>query len=249
MEIEHRHFGLKGGDMNPIGEVNYFNPAIDGKERNAQGIDKLGKNDFLNLLVTQLRFQDPLEPMKDQEFVAQLAQFSQLEKLENMQSSLDTSTQINYVLSQTIANTMATTLIGKTVIAEGADFTLSGDEDVRLSYELGADAADVTIRIKNANGAVVRTIETHDLRAGNQTNIWDGRDDNNRPVAPGQYSYEVTATTRTGESIAVNKRVIGKVESVKYTESRAYLIVGGYKVDLSTILEIVEGNDNRYSNH
>ncbi len=234
--------------MNPIGEVNYFNPGLDSIDGNSRDSTKLGKNDFLNLLVTQLRFQDPMEPMKDQEFVAQLAQFSQLERLENMQNSLDTSTQVNYVLSQTIANTMATTLIGKTVIAEGADFTLEPDKDVRLSYELQADAADITIKIKNSDGALVRTIELHDQRSGNQTVNWDGRDDRGSLVAPGQYSYEVTAATRSGQSVTVEKRVIGKVESVKYTESRAYLIVGGYKVDLSGIIEIVGGENDRHNN-
>ncbi len=235
--------------MNPIGEVNYINPGIDKSDKSGQDSTKLGKNDFLNLLVTQLRFQDPLEPMKDQEFVAQLAQFSQLERLENMQNSLDTSTQVNYVLSQTIANTMATTLIGKTVIAEGSDFTLEPDRDARLSYELKADAADITITIKNSNGAVVKTMQLHDQRAGNQTINWEGRDDQGSLAAPGQYSYEVIAKTRTGETVTVEKRVIGKVESVKYTESRAYLVVGGYKVDLSGIIEIVSGDNNRYDNH
>jgi len=234
--------------MNTIGEINYVNPGYGRQDSRQTSSNIMGKNDFLNLLVTQLRYQDPMQPMQDQEIVAQLAQFSQLEQLENMSGSLDTATQVNYLMSQTIANTMATTLIGKTVIAEGADFELTTGEDADLSYNLGTDAAVVTIKVKNDTGAVVRTVEIHDQNAGNNTYVWDGRDDNGTRVAPGKYSYEISASTANGEQVTSSKRVIGAVDSVQYIDGRAYLAIGGYKVDLSTIIEIVNGNSSQRNN-
>jgi flagellar basal-body rod modification protein FlgD len=159
-----------------------------------------------------------------------------------MNSTLTTNSQVNYLMSQTIANTMATTLIGKNVIAEGADFTLDGENNVDLSFDLGGDAATGTIEIYNESGSLVRTIALEDLSAGMNTYSWDGKNDAGIALAPGTYSYEVNANTLSGSDVSVEKRVVGKVESVKYEDGMAYLVVGGYKVDLSSIIQIVEGS-------
>ncbi len=222
-----------------ITDPTFYNPQHDPPLYNP-GKSNLGKDDFLQLLVTQLKYQDPLEPMADQEFIAQLAQFSQLEQLENMTRSLDTNSEVDYIMSQTIANTMATTLIGKTVVAEGADFTMTPGEDSDLSFHIQGEAATVRVNIFDEGGDLVRTIEMDDVSAGNHTIQWDGENNDGSPLAPGSYSYEVHASTAAGEEIAVEKRVIGRVESVKYQDGMAYLIVGGYKIDLSTIIEVVD---------
>jgi len=229
--------------MTYISDTQFYNPLVDGYD--APSLQKdLGKSDFLNLLVTQLQNQNPLEPMQDQEFIAQLAQFSQLEQLENMSRSLDTNSEVDYIMSQTIANTMAVTLIGKTVVAEGADFNLKPGEDVGLSYNLGAEAETVTINVFDESGSLVRTVHLNDIAKGNNTYIWDGRNSSGTALSPGEYSYEVHATSQTGEEITVAKRVIGEIESVKYEDGRAYLVVGGYKLDLSTIIEIVRNGSS-----
>jgi len=234
--------------MNQISDLQFYNPLYDGYDTRVD--QNLDKNDFLNLLVTQLRYQNPLEPMKDQEFIGQLAQFSQLEQLENMNSSLATTTQVDYLMSQTIANTMATTLIGKTVIAEGADFFLTTGEDIDISYNLATDAATVEIRVFNDSGTLVRTIQLEDLPKGNNTYTWDGRNDEGSMLGSGDYSFEVTAETLSGESLTVDKRVIGVIDSVKYIDGQAYLIVGGYSVSLSTIIEVeqADGSASNYNN-
>ena len=226
-----------------IGEIQFTNPYTDGYSFN---IDKdLDKTDFLTLLVTQLRHQNPLEPMQDQEFVAQLAQFSQLEQLKNMNSSLEMATQVDYIMSQTIANTMATTLIGKTVIAEGADFNLIPGEDIDLGYNLGTDAASVSIKIFNETGTLVRTVNLENVDKGNNTYSWDGRNNDDSPLAPGEYSYEVSALTMSGDTVTAAKRVIGTVNSIKYIDGKAYMIVGGgFRVDLSTIIEILQPSES-----
>jgi len=161
-----------------------------------------------------------------------------------MSESLDTNSEVDYLMSQTIANTMAVTLIGKTVVAEGANFYLTAGEDVNLSYNLAAEAETVTINVFDESGALVRTVHLNDMEKGNNTYTWDGHNDSGTALSPGDYSYEIHATSQTGEEIAVAKRVIGEIDSVKYEDGKAYLMVDGYKLDLSTIIEIVQNSNS-----
>ncbi len=221
-----------------ISDVSFFNPTHDGTTYEASS--ELDKNDFLQLLVTQLQFQDPLEPMADTDFIAQLAQFSQLESLSNMSETLDTNSEISYIMSQTIANTMAPSLIGKTVVAAGSEFTLAEEESTEISFNLDASAATVTVNIYDENGDLARTIEMEDLAGGDHTIEWDGTNNSGTALAPGSYSFEVHASTAAGDEIESEERVIGVIEKVKYVDGQAYLIVGGYKVNLSTVIEVVD---------
>jgi len=90
----------------------------------------------------------------------------------------------------------------------------------------------------------VKTIIEDDVAKGNNTISWDGHNSSGTPLAPGEYSFEVHATSQTGEEITASKRVIGVVSSVKYMDGKAYLIVGGYKLDLSSIIEVVENSNS-----
>ena len=87
-----------------------------------QGKSELGKDDFLKLMIEQMKNQDPLSPMEGTEFTAQLAQFSSLEQLSNMSDSLEQSINANYQLTQAVNNTMTAALIGKEVKLEGTTF-------------------------------------------------------------------------------------------------------------------------------
>lgn len=219
-----------------------------GQTQQTAGNLTLGKNDFLNLLVTQLRFQDPLEPMKDTEFVAQLAQFSSLEQLSNISSSLDTSSQLDYVLSQTIANTMATTLIGREVVASGNQIVHGYNETNRLDFDLSDDAANVEVKIFDENGILVRTIGSEDIGEGINSVTWDGRDDAGASVAAGDYTFTVTATDEAGNAVAADTRRIGVVDSVRYEDGQGYLIVGGQRIALSDIIEVNLGGESHSRN-
>ena len=224
--------------MTYISDTQFYNPLYDGYDINPQANKEMDKDAFLQLMVTQLRFQNPLEPMQDQEFVSQLAQFSQLEQLENMSESLDTNTQVDYIMSQTIANTMATALIGKTVIAGGSDFDLVAGRDTDISFNLEGNASDVKINIYDEGGSLVKVINLEDIDKGDHTISWDGHGTNGTQLGSGTYSYEIHATNAAGDEIKANKRVIGIVDSVRYEDGQAFLIVDGYKVDLASIIEI-----------
>ena len=187
--------------VQPVGNQATTNPITQ-----AAGNTSLGKGDFLNLLVTQLRYQNPLGPVKDTDFVAQLAQFSSFEQLSNINTSLDNSTQLNYVLSQTIANTMATTLIGKEVVAAGNQIAHKYDSDDTLRYNLSDNAAIVEIKIYDEKGALVRTISGENLDKGMNSMTWDGKDDTGANVAAGDYTYAVTAKDENGNDDTAETR-------------------------------------------
>jgi flagellar basal-body rod modification protein FlgD len=228
--------------MPTIPNVNY----VDSNTSTGQtyGNSAMGKDQFLNLLVTQLKYQNPLEPMDDTQFVAQLAQFSSLEKLSDINTTLESSTQLDYVLSQTIANTMATTLIGKEVVAEGNDIVHTSEQNSTLSFKLGADAAETEIKIYNEAGTLVRTVTVNDLDKGMNSYTWDGKNDDGMTQPSGNYTFEVTAKDSTGGEITADPRIIGTVDSVRYEDGQGYLIINGQKVALSDIIEVIQGDQS-----
>ena len=110
----------------------------------------LGKDDFLRLLVAQLKNQDPLNPMDNSQFVAQTAQFSSLEQLQNMNATLAQNSEWNMLLSQTINNTMATSLIGKWVTAESSTIALRDGSVPDITFNSEGYAPQGTIIITNS---------------------------------------------------------------------------------------------------
>ena len=113
----------------------------------------LGKDSFMQLLVTQLQYQDPLNPMDNTEFTAQLAQFSQLEAMENMNETMEAMA----VLQSSLNNIQALSFIGKTVNATGNTIEYGGSA-VDLGYSLDDDATTVRVSIYNEDGTKVRTL-------------------------------------------------------------------------------------------
>ncbi len=200
----------------------------------------LGKDDFLKLLVTQLQFQDPTSPMKDQDFIAQLAQFSSLEQLQNMGNQLENSTQWDYLLSQTINNTMAASIIGKNIKATTNEVYLSQSGSAEIGFELAGFADGVKIEISDRSGNLIRSIEKSNLLEGDGQVEWDGKDILGKRVAPGTYTLSIKAYNSDNSPVAANILLEGKVTGVKYVEGNAYLMVEGLDVPLSDVVQIFQ---------
>jgi len=173
--------------------------------------DIMGKEDFLTLLVAQLQNQDPLNPDDPTEFTAQLAQFSSLEQLYNLNESMAglTTAQAN---SEKLA---ALSLIGKEVSYNGSKFTCNGTP-VTVGYQLDGAATSVTLSIQDADGKTVKTLQAADteLAAGNHFITWDGTGLDGDPVAAGTYKIVLQASASGKDaSVAaaplINSEVIG----------------------------------------
>jgi len=203
----------------------------------------MGKEDFLKLMLAQLQNQDPLSPMEGTEFAAQLAQFTSLEQLMNLNDSMDVSINANYLLSQSINNTLAATLIGKEVKLNGNSFQNKGQENTTLGYNLSTAASSVTVKIYNESGALIKTIENAPKNSGDNKLIWDFTDNDGNSVPEGKYRFEVEPKDAESNLLSYSTYVLGKIDGVKFTENGTMLVVNGAEYNLSDIMEIYDSNE------
>jgi flagellar basal-body rod modification protein FlgD len=191
----------------------------------------LGQDDFLTLLVAQLQNQDPLNPSDATEFTAQLAQYSQLEQLFNLNKSMDQLAQAQ----NNSERLSALSLIGKEVVVEGADFTLEG-ATAEIGYKVDGAASEVTLQIRNASGQTVATIDAKELGKGNHFVTWDGRDRNGNQLPPGDYKMVISAkSSGDSETVAVSPLVRTTVTGVDLSSSEALLVTKAGEFKISAI--------------
>jgi flagellar basal-body rod modification protein FlgD len=184
---------------------------------------------FLTLLTTQLKNQNPLDPMDTNQFTQQLVQFAGVEQ------QLKTNDRLDSILTNAKASASATasSFIGKTITADGTKSTLA-DGSATWTLTPARAATKATITISDANGNVVATKSTT-LAAGAQTYAWDGRGSSGFTQADGTYSIKVDATDATGATVAVSTSVTGTVDSVDLSGDEPVLSVGTAKLPLSSV--------------
>lgn len=203
-----------------------------GKTREPQS---LGQDVFLNLLVTQLKHQDPLNPMEATEFVSQLAQFTELDEMRKISAG---QKDLTYYLAS-LNNFSALGLLGKEVEFSGNTFSHQAESPSELTFSLGADASKVEVRIYDGQGKLVATRKESSLPAGRQSVVWTGRDDSTGSACPsGTYRFEVSATDAGGKTIPIKTVGSGTVEEVVYQNGTPYLYIGGLWVALDDIQRI-----------
>lgn len=151
---------------------------------------ELGKDQFLNLLVAQLNNQNPLEPQGNGEFIAQLAQFSTVEGVEKLNSSMETILS-GYQSSQAL---QASSLVGRKVIVPVDKAVVDTSESFKASAVLPTSSSNVYVNVYDSAGSVVSRINLGEQQAGNVSFIWDGKDSSGNVMKPGTYRFEAQAT-------------------------------------------------------
>ncbi len=204
--------------------------------------DAMGKSDFLTLLTTQLKYQDPLEPQDNGEFVAQLAQFSQLEatssqseSLESLKSSFENSLNIQNSSALSMSNSTAVTLIGKEVRLRQQAFDWLGSGNAEFNVHLG-ERKSVTAAVVDEDGAIVKefTIDKKDAtNAGSFS--WDGTNVNGQAMGPGEYSLHIEGQE---DDPSLYCFVEDSVEGVRYTGNGPVVKVSGKELPIGNILEV-----------
>jgi flagellar basal-body rod modification protein FlgD len=213
-----------------------------GSSTSTNSATTLDKDDFLKMLITKLTNQDPLNPMDDEAFTAELAQFSSLEQLQNMNQALENSLQWDYMQMQTINNTMATSLIGKDVKATFSGVYLSDDNSPQIQFTTDQPASSIKIEITNSDGTLVRTITEKNVPAGSNVINWDGKSENGERLANGYYNVSITGIDAAGKSFDPSTFITGRVNGVIYREGAAFLQVNGMEIPLSNVSVISESD-------
>ncbi len=195
--------------------------------------DPLGREAFLNMLIAQLKHQDPLNPLEGTDFTAQLAQFSMLEQqfstndnLEALLQSMDAKREDNLI-----------EYIGKEVSGIAETMVLKGGKAAGGRYTM-EEPAEVSISIYNSSGQEVRTLYAGQKDSGTHDIEWDGKDNAGQSLADGNYTYEVFALDAIGGFVPVKTSVIGEVTGVTYENGTAYLQVGDRLLDPSTVRSV-----------
>ncbi len=155
---------------------------------------ELGKNEFLNLLVAQLNNQNPLEPQGNGEFIAQLAQFSQVEGIEKLNTSMG-SLLSGYQSSQAL---QASSLVGRKVIVPTDKAVVDTAETFKGSLVLPVTSSNVYVNIYDSAGASVGRVNLGQQAAGSVSFMWDGKDASGNVLPPGAYKFEAQASYADG---------------------------------------------------
>jgi flagellar basal-body rod modification protein FlgD len=193
----------------------------------------LGKDEFLRLLVAQLSAQDPLNPMDSREFSAQLAQFSALEQMTNVNSTLEDLV----AAQQAMGNSTNISLIGKRVDIPGNSFEHIEGENTNLTYTLGEEAQSTKIEIFNSTGARVNVINGSSAVGSNLT-VWNGLDSQGNALESGFYTFKIQATDANGQTVFADTFTTGLVTDVLFEDNRAFAVVNGQKLPVEEITRV-----------
>ncbi len=198
-------------------------------------ITKLGKDEFLKLLMAQLKNQDPLNPLDSTQFTSQLAQFNSLEQL--MQVNDNLAEIKNSVSIQNKENPLD--YIGKKVKAAGNTISLKDHIAEAGSYRLD-EGAQVSISIYNSQGQEVRRLDGGWLSKGEHGLTWDGKDNAGRELADGDYTFQILAKNANGASVSVDGYLSGEVTGVTYQNDEPVLMVGNRSIKQQSVIEVTK---------
>ncbi len=198
------------------------------------GPRELGQDDFLRLLVTQLQNQDPLQPIDNAAFVAELAQFSELEQSAKQVRLLE---EANTAQAEALRFSMLP-LVGRQVRINGAVIQLESDP-VPLSYNLAVDAQSTRITIQDSTGSTIRTLELGPQVSGAHQVEWDGKDQNGVPMPAGIYRYALTTIDTSGESVDTSASSVLTVTGLRVEQGQPLLLIGDDVLDPSFVIDLL----------
>lgn len=203
--------------------------------------NKTQQDEFLRLLVAQMQNQDPLNPQDGAEFVAQLAQFTNIElgletneRLEGLQAS-----------GQSASRAAMMDLVGKSIDAEFSSFRLKDDaQPVDLTLDLESAADSVEVVIYDEAGNEVQRIDLEARAEGESSFSWDGLGRNGQPLPPGSYTVEIVATHETEGAVGAKAIVSGVANSVEFTDDGATMFgLGSLLLEPGSILSLTAASD------
>jgi flagellar basal-body rod modification protein FlgD len=201
-------------DINNVG--NSFLDQMKIKNKQAENAEKskdgLAQTDFLKLLMTQVQNQDPMKPQDNGEFLGQMAQFSTVSGLQDMQKSIDNLSN-SFVSNQAL---QASSLVGRLVLVPSEHGNLPPGEGDRFfgSVEPTQTLKDVSLEITSSSGELIKTMPMGTLTPGMERFSWDGKNNAGEDVSAGEYKISAVGTDDEGNKVGVETHVLAPVDSV-----------------------------------
>ena len=214
---EQGHGGERGEVLDRINR-DYGKP----EEKQREAVKKLGKDEFFKIMITQIQQQDPLKPASNEQMAAQMAQFTSLEQMVNMNNNLEKLT----ASQQPLANMGAANLIGKYVTADSSRLTHTEGKYTPLNFELPADASKVHVSIINEKGETVREIDKLNIKKGQVSIDWDGKIGGNLLAKSGQYMMQVSAVNEEDKQLQARTTHTEIVHGVAFEGKETVLLTG-----------------------
>lgn len=223
-----------GSVLNKVADPNWVDPS---KKLRTSGNANIDKDAFFKLMLAQLKNQDPTNPMQSHEMAAQLAQFSALEQMQNMNSTL---TEMRSA-QRPLENFQSLSLIGKSVDGDTAKVIRGPkDHDHDFRFQLPRDASTVSVRVRDADGNVVRTYEVKSAKAGENKITWNGEDENGRRVGEGDYEFFAEAKDAGDQKIPITTEFSGKISGVSFGAGGVVLHVGNQSIRMTDVKKITD---------
>ena len=203
-------------------------------------VSKLGQNDFLTLLIAQLKHQDPLNPASNTEFIAQLAQFSSLEQMTLMNANLEKSLESNINMTEAVSNAMIINYFGKYVTAETDSFTYDGTSPVELRFDLDSVASWGKLEITDESGYIITSVSLDAMEDGVNFFEWDGMTYMGVQAKSGVYKYTVELYDVSGNEVGVSQMFSGVVDGISFKNGVPQLNIGGVLVPFDRVKDITQ---------
>jgi flagellar basal-body rod modification protein FlgD len=211
------------------------NNSNDGKE--------LGKQDFLNLLMTQMSHQDPMDPMNTDSMMQQMASLGTVEQLQNLNAKTDSL--LNY--QEQLMRAGSAGFLGKDVEVQANEIQLLNGTSAPVSYELVGEADEVIIQIINDSGDVVRQMTKEARGQGHHNILWDGLDNEGDPLSDGIYSVNVVARTNEGARVDTSLSKSGQVQDIRFENGGAQIKVNNEWISTGDIKGLGDKTDQRFA--
>lgn len=223
-----------GQVLNELSDPNWVDPS---KKVRAVGNDKLDKDAFMKLMLAQMKNQDPTNPLKSHEMAAQLAQFSSVEQMQNINTTLNDMKNSQKPATQF----QALNFIGKAVSGDSSKLIRTeGDVDHDFRFTLAADAKEAKVKVRNPEGEIIRTFSLQQLKKGENKITWNGQNDQGAVTRPGEYEFIVEATDSAGKKLATKTDFEGIISGVNYTAEGPVLLVGNQTLRMSDVKKIID---------
>jgi flagellar basal-body rod modification protein FlgD len=199
----------------------------------------MGKEEFLKLFVAQMKNQDPLNPMQGEELAAQLAQFSSVEQLINLNQQLEAQSGASASMIQALQNGSAANLIGREVFADGDAMVIPEDGSGSVTVDIANAGGTGVLHIYDIEGKEVGTRELGTINGGRQTIELGSAAEG---LAAGGYTYAVEVTDAAGEDVPVQTYSRGTVDGIRYHSDGPYLTSGPLMIPLGSVVEVLPGS-------